>query len=65
MDPADHKNYNNFRKKLNKKKKRRKKAYFRELIKDANAKKDFRKTWQAINKVLNNERKKLISPKSV
>ena len=63
--PIDHKNYNCFRKKLNKKKKRRKKAYFRELIKEANAKKDFRKTWQAINKVLNKGRNSLITPTNV
>jgi len=62
---ADHKNYNNFRKRLRKKKKRRKKAYFRDLIKVANAKKDFRKTWQAINKVLNKNRNKLVCPTSV
>jgi len=64
-NPLDFKNYNTLRKKLSKKKKSRKRAYFRELIKDANAKKDFRKTWKAINKVLRTESNKLISPTSV
>ena len=50
---------------MTKTKKRRKKAYFRDLIKNANAKKNFKKTWQAINKVLNNGRKKLICPTNV
>ena len=58
----DRKNYNSFRRKLNKKKKRRKKAYFRNLVKEANAKKDFRKTWQVINKVLKSGSKKLTIP---
>ena len=56
-NPQDHKNYNTLRKKLSKKKRRRKKAYFRELIKEANSKHDFRKTWQAINKVLKKGKK--------
>ena len=58
----DHQHYNTFRKKLSKKKKRRKKAYFRELIKEANAKKDFKKTWQAINKALKRGGKSLVRP---
>ena len=64
-NPQDHKNYNTFRKNLSKKKRRRKKAYFRELIKEANSKHDFRKTWQAINKVLKKSSKKLITPTQV
>ena len=66
-NPQDHKNYNTLRKKLSKKKRRRKKAYFRELIKEANSKHDFRKTWQAINKVLKKgkKKKKLITPTQV
>ena len=32
------------------------------MIKDANSKKDFRQTWQAINKALKRGNKKLISP---
>ena len=58
----DHQNYKRFRKKLSKKKKLRKKAYFRELIKEANAKKDFKKTWQAINKALKRGGKSLVKP---
>ena len=64
-DPVDLRNYNRFKRKLSKRKKRKKRAYFRELIKEANSKKDFKKTWQAINKVLNNGKKKLISPSDV
>ena len=64
-NPTDHKNYKDFRKKLFKKIKKRKKAYFRELIKEANSKKDFRKTWQAINRVLKKGKKELVSPKCV
>ena len=62
---ADHHNYNQFRKKLGKKKKRRKRAYFRELIKSANTKKDFRKTWQVINKVLNKSSNRLVCPNTI
>ena len=47
---------------MSRKKKRRKKAYFRELIKEANTKKDFKKTWQAINKALKRGGRKLITP---
>ena len=65
QNPLDHKNYTVFRKKLSKKMKKRKKAYFRELIKEANSKKDFRKTWQAINRVLKRGKKELVCPKSV
>ena len=65
QNPLDHKNYSVFRKQLSKKIKKRKKAYFRELIKEANSKKDFRKTWQAINRVLKRGKKELVCPKSV
>ena len=44
---TDHKNYRTFRQKLSKKKKKSKKAYFRELIKDANAKNDFKKNLES------------------
>ena len=64
-NPQDYKNYNSFRKKLAKKKRRKKRAYFRELIKVANSKHDFRKTWQAINKVLKKGSKKLKTPTQV
>ena len=64
-NPEDHKNYNAFRKKLDKTIKRRKKAYFRELIKEANTKKDFKKTWQAINKALKRGKKSLVRPTNV
>ena len=50
---------------LQKLKREEKKAYFRDLIKNANAHKNFKKTWQSINKVLNNGRKKLICPTNV
>ena len=54
---ADHQEYKAFRKILSKKKYKAKKAYFQELLENANNSDDRRATWNIINKVFGKKKK--------
>ena len=64
-DPADHRIYKTFRKKLSKKKYKAKRAYFRKLLSNAKNSEDKSATWKVINKIFGRKDKTRVYPDKV